>query len=338
MHSKSLDYEDEETLGYQGLDPMQILGAVESRGYLCDGRLLALNSYENRVYQVGLEEQQPLIAKFYRPHRWSDDTILEEHAFSWELAEAEIPVVAPIRDQNGDTLFRHGLFRFALFPRSGGRAPELDDLDQLAQLGRLLGRIHKVAETREFKHRPALTIESFGVESYQFVLECGLMPSDLETAYRSLAEDLIKRIRWCYERAGELHLIRLHGDCHPGNILITDQGPHIVDLDDIRTGPATQDLWMFLAGDRNERTIGLDALLEGYTQFCNYPARELHLIEALRTLRLLYYYAWLARRWHDPAFPRAFPWFNNQRSWEQHILDLREQAALMDEAPLSWGQ
>lgn len=324
------------TLAYQTLGPEEILDAVESQGFLCDARLLALNSYENRVYQVGVEDDEPIIAKFYRPNRWEDATIQEEHDFAWELAEAEIPLVPPLKNANGDTLYRRHSFRFALFPRRGGRPPELDNPEHLKQLGRFIGRIHVVGRSKSFAHRPALTIESFGESSYQFVLDRGFIPPELETAYRSLAEDLIQRIRWCYERSGDVNIIRLHGDCHPSNILWTDAGPHIVDLDDARMGPAMQDLWMFLSGDRADQTQGLNDLLEGYTQFCDFDPRELHLVEALRTLRLLHYYAWLAKRWDDPAFPRAFPWFNSQRCWEQHILDLREQVALMEEAPLHW--
>lgn len=328
---------DDESLRYSDLGPEQVLDAVESAGYRCDGRLLALNSYENRVYQVGMDDGPPVIAKFYRPARWSDAAIVEEHDFARELVEAEVPVVAPLADGDGVTLRRHGAFRFALFPRAGGRAPETDDLDQLEIIGRFVGRLHAVGATRPVAHRPVLDVKTFGEASYRYVLECGLLPAELATPYRGLAEDLLQRVRWCYERAGDVMLLRVHGDIHIGNILWTDAGPHIVDLDDARMAPAAQDLWMLLSGDRTDRTAALDALLTGYTDFREFPLRELHLIEALRTLRLLYYYAWLARRWDDPAFPRAFPWFNTQRAWQQHILDLREQAAAMDEAPLSYG-
>ncbi len=323
-------------LAYRSLGPEEIMDAVETQGHICDGRLLALNSYENRVYQVGLENGPPIIAKFYRPNRWTDTAIQEEHDFAWELAETEIPIVPPLKNPTGESLYKHHHFRFALFERRGGRPPELDNDDHLEQLGRFIGRIHIVGHSKAFQHRPKLTIESFGEESYQYILENGFIPSELETAYRSLAEDLLQRIRWCYKRAGDIHSLRLHGDCHPSNILWTDEGPHIVDLDDARMGPAVQDMWLFLAGDRTDQTKSLNIFLDGYTEFCDFDARELHLVEALRTLRMIYYYAWLARRWDDPAFPRAFPWFNTQRCWEQHILDLREQTAKMDEEPLRW--
>ncbi len=325
-----------EARAYQALQPEQILNAVESVGFHCDGRLLALNSYENRVYQVGLEDAAPMIAKFYRPHRWSDDAIHEEHSFAGELAAAEIPVVPPWRSTSGETLHLQGPFRFTLFPRHGGRAPELDNPAHLKQLGRFLGRIHVVGAVCEFAHRPALTIESFGHDAYRYLLENGFLPPELETPYRSIAEDVLQRVGYCFDRAGEVGRLRLHGDCHSGNILWAETGPHIVDLDDARTGPAIQDLWMFLSGDRAYRTARLHELLDGYTQFNDFDARELHLVEALRTLRLLHYHAWLAKRWNDPAFPRAFPWFNTQRCWEDHILSLREQAALMDEPALEW--
>lgn len=331
---------EEENSAYARLGPADILDAVDSAvadsGRHCDGRFLALNSYENRVYQVGIEGQAPLIAKFYRPGRWSDDAIREEHTFTLELAGHEIPVVPPQASADGNTLHHHRAFRFALFPRRGGRAPELDNPDHLERLGRYLGRIHAVGEVRDFKHRPTLDIEHFGVDSIRTVLQCGLLPAELEIPYRTLAADLIERVRACYARAGSVKVLRLHGDCHAGNILWTDGGPHIVDFDDARMGPAIQDLWMFLSGDRRYMTARLADLMAGYTDFHDFDPRELHLVEALRTLRMMHYAAWIARRWNDPAFPLAFPWFGSNRYWEEHILALREQAALMDEPPLAW--
>lgn len=321
---------------YYGLDPDHILDAVESLGLRCDGRLLALNSYENRVYQVGVEDGVPLVAKFYRPARWSDEAILEEHAFTLELAEHELPVIAPLRDPAGQTLHHHGGYRFAVYPRRGGRHLELDDVSRLTSMGRFMARIHNIGALRTFAHRPTLSVEHFGEESYRFVLEQGIVPADLVTAYRSMAEDVLVRVRACFRRAGEVNLIRLHGDCHPGNVLWTEDGPHFVDFDDCRMGPAAQDLWMLLSGERDAMTLQLAYLLDGYTEFRDFDPRELHLVEALRTLRMLHHSAWLARRWSDPAFPRAFPWFDSPRYWEDQILALREQAALMDEPPLVW--
>ncbi len=321
---------------YQALGPEQILDAVESLGYRCDGRLLALNSYENRVYRVGIDAGESVVAKFYRPRRWSDDAILEEHAFAYALEDAEIPVVAPIVNERGESLFKHGPYRLALFPLRGGRAVELDNPEHLEQMGQFIGRIHLIGATQAFQHRPTLDIDSFGQKSYQFLMESGFIPHPLEAAYRSLAEDLLLRVQYCYDRAGRVTYIRVHGDFHSGNVLWTGGGPHIVDLDDARNAPAAQDLWMLLSGSHDEQSAGLIRVLEGYRRFYDFNPLELNLFEALRTLRLMYYYAWIARRWADPAFPRAFPWFNTNKCWEEHILSLREQAAAMEEELLDW--
>ncbi|MAF07774.1 MAG: serine/threonine protein kinase [Acidiferrobacteraceae bacterium] len=326
----------EATDGYQGLDPEQVLAAVDSQGLHCDGRLLEMNSFENRVYQLGLDDGTTLITKFYRPNRWSDEAILEEHAFSLDLAAREVNLVPPMADAKGNTLRFYRDFRFALFERRGGRPPDFEDVEQLCQLGRFIGRMHAIGGEKQYQHRPTLDVTTFGSDCSQFLLEHEFIPADLVPAYASLTEDLIQRVTWCYQRCPDLTLIRTHGDCHRGNILWTDEGPHLVDLDDSRMAPAMQDLWMFLSGEREEREHALNALLDGYTVFTEFDPAELNLIEALRTLRLMHYFAWIAGRWTDPAFPRAFPWFNTPRSWEQHILDLREQAALMDEPPLTW--
>ena len=323
---------------YAGLGPERILDAVESLGYRCDGRLLALNSYENRVYQVGVDEAPPLVVKFYRPGRWSDDAILEEHSFTLELAELELPVVPPLPDAEGRTLHAFEGFRFTLFPKRPGRTPELEDPDTLRWMGRFMGRIHAAGRTRSFAHRPALNTVTFGDTPFRFLLDNRFLPPYLEESYRSLVEDLLQRLRGCYRRAGwdpeGAAGIRLHGDCHPGNLLWTDGGPHFVDFDDCRTGPAAQDLWMLLGGDRETQQRQLGYVLEGYTQFCSFDPRELHLVEALRTLRMIHHSGWLARRWEDPAFPASFPWFDHPRYWEDQVLALREQAALLDEPPL----
>jgi Ser/Thr protein kinase RdoA (MazF antagonist) len=313
-----------------------VLDALASAGLAGDGRLLALNSYENRVYQVWLEDEgkaPSVVAKFYRPARWSDEQILEEHAFAAELAEREIPVVAPV-GAGGATLHHHGGFRFAVYPRRGGRTPELEDPDTLEWIGRFIGRIHAVGATRAFASRPALDIESFGREPRDWLLASGFVPADLLAPWKSAAALALEGIASCYERAGEVGTLRLHGDCHAGNVLWTDDGPHFVDFDDCRMGPAMQDLWMLLSGDRASMTRQLADVLAGYEDFRDFDPRELHLLEALRTLRLIHYSAWLARRWDDPAFPAAFPWFNTQRYWQDRILELKEQVALMQEEPL----
>jgi len=322
---------------FENLTPDRILDAVEFSGIECDGRFLALNSYENRVYQVGVEGAKPLVAKFYRPGRWSDDAILEEHEFTRRLAENEIPVIAPIRDDSGNSLFHHGLYRYALYPCKGGRPPELDNSEHLEQLGRFVARIHALGATEKFKHRLTLDIETMVVEPRQYLLDAGLVPSHLLPAYTSITDDLLAQISHCYDLAGKVSNIRLHGDFHPGNILWTDAGPHIVDFDDARTGPAIQDIWMFLSGERNYMSARLADFLDGYTQFYEFNPAELHLVEALRTMRIIHYTYWIASRWHDPAFPVAFPWFDSVRYWEDHVLSLREQSALLNEPPLVWN-
>jgi Ser/Thr protein kinase RdoA (MazF antagonist) len=317
---------------YAGLTPHCVLDALDSVGVRGDGRLLALNSYENRVYQAWREDEAPVVAKFYRPARWTDAQILEEHALTAELAEAEVPVVPPLAF-DGATLHRFGGFRFAVFARHGGRAPELDRRDTLVQLGRYVARIHTVGAMHPFVHRPALTVEAFGIESRDYLLVNEFVPEDLRPAWTSVANLALDALGRTYERA-DVATLRLHGDCHGGNVLWTDAGPHFVDFDDARTGPAVQDLWMFLSGDRPAMETQLAAILEGYESFRDFDRRELALIEPLRTLRLLHYSAWLARRWDDPAFPAAFPWFGTNRYWQDRILELREQVALFDEPPL----
>lgn len=321
-------------IDYTGLSPDTLLSAVDSCGYRTTGQFLALNSYENRVYQTGIDDDTPIIAKFYRPGRWSDEAILEEHAFALELAEQEIPVVAPSR-YKGSTLHTYQGYRFSLYPRQGGRWPELNHRDDRLWVGRFIARIHAVGAARSFSHRPTLDIDSFGQQSCRFLLEQGFLPAHIETAYQTLTDDLLQHITRSFEQAGDIRQIRLHGDCHPGNILWTDQGPHFVDLDDCRTGPAIQDLWMLISGEHHDMQIQMADILEGYLQFHDFDHRELQLIEPLRTLRMIHYAAWLARRWDDPAFPRAFPWFNTPRYWEDHILALREQASLLTEPALA---
>lgn len=321
-------------LAYQELQPDDILDSVESLGLRCDGRLQPLNSYENRVYQVGLEDDRPVVAKFYRPGRWSDEAILEEHAFAFELAARDLPVVTPIRHA-GTSLHRHGEFRFSVSPRVAGRIPELDDLDLLRQIGRLVGRIHLCGAGDRFQHRPRLTPARLGAASRDYLLEQDFIPEHVEAAYRSLCRDLLGAVEDAFERVGAREL-RLHGDFHPGNVLVHDGQVHIVDLDDCATGPAVQDLWMFLSGGRAEQEPQLAELLAGYLEFRDFDPAELQLVEALRTLRIMHYAAWIARRWRDPAFRIAFPWFGAPRYWEEHVLSLREQLALLQEPSLDW--
>jgi Ser/Thr protein kinase RdoA (MazF antagonist) len=333
---------------YARLTPDVVLNALEAEGLRCDGRLLALNSYENRVYQVGVEDadgaqaspaRNAVVAKFYRPARWSDAQILEEHEFAAELAAGEIPVVAPLAF-HGVTLRQAEGFRFAVFPRRGGRAPELDDEKTLEWLGRFIGRIHAVGAAKPFAHRPRLDIEGFGEEPRAFLLESAFIPPDLVAPWKQAADLALDAVRHAFDRAGDVANIRVHGDCHASNVLWTPEtgnspgGPHFVDLDDARMAPAVQDFWMLVSGDRRSMGRQLGRLLKGYEDFAEFDDRELHLVEALRTLRLLHYSAWLARRWDDPAFPINFPWFATPRYWQDRILELREQIAALQEPPL----
>ncbi|MBU9172162.1 serine/threonine protein kinase [Burkholderia gladioli] len=336
-HSEPTPAGDSAGLPFAGLTPERVLDALDSvlipAGLRTDGRLLALNSYENRVYQAGIEDGQPIVAKFYRPRRWSDAAILEEHGFVAELAAREIPAV-PARAFECRTLHEFEGFRFSVFERRGGRAPDLDRRDTLEWLGRFIGRIHAVGATQAYAERPVLDIRSFGYDSRDYLLSNEIIPVDLREAYRTVLALALEGVEAAFERAGETRLLRAHGDCHPSNVLWTDAGPHFVDFDDSRMAPAIQDLWLLLPGDRAGASSALADLLAGYEDFCEFDPRELHLVEALRTLRLIHYSAWLARRWDDPAFPAAFPWFNTHRYWEERVLELREQVGAMQEGPL----
>ncbi len=321
---------------FESLTPDFILSAIESQGYSCDGRLLALNSYENRVYQVGVDDSEPIIAKFYRPNRWSDEQILEEHALCYEMLEQELPVVAPLLFEGKSLLlaFNGELpFRFTLFPRRGGHAPELDNLNNLFILGRLLGRMHRIGSAGSFQYRPHIDIQSYGYDAVDFVSK-NFIPKSLKEAYHSITQSLLAQMDIIFAQASGIQPIRVHGDCHVGNILWRDENPHFVDFDDARMAPAIQDIWMLLSGDRSQQMLQLAEIIEAYSEFHDFDPRELHIAESLRTLRILHYSAWLARRWDDPAFPHSFPWFNTQRYWEEQILILREQRAALDEEPL----
>ncbi|WP_266159835.1 serine/threonine protein kinase [Dyella silvatica] len=305
---------------YAGLSPDLVLDAVSACGLWPDGRLLALNSYENRVWQVGLEDSTPVIAKFYRPGRWSDAAIEEEHAFALELSAAELPVVAPLAF-GGQTLLQHQGFRYALTPRRGGRAPSLESSEQLEWLGRLIARMHTVGARQPFAHRGRIDRATLIAAPMHAVLASSLLPPSLQSHYRNAAQTLDAAVAMRLEAIGPVRQLRLHGDCHPGNVLWTDDGPHFVDLDDARSGPAVQDLWM-LAGDER----ALNAILDGYTQMREFDDGERALIPALRAMRQMHYAGWIAERWHDPAFPAAFPFAAESRWWEQHIADLHELA------------
>jgi Ser/Thr protein kinase RdoA (MazF antagonist) len=327
---------------YEALGPDTVLDALASVGLFGDGRLLALSSYENRVYLVHLEDGSAVVAKFYRPGRWSDAQIAEEHAFAAELMAAEVPAVGPLTLQ-GTTLHHFGGFAFSVSPRRGGRAPELDDFEVLEWIGRFLARIHTVGAARSFTERPALDLQSFGSAQRDWLLTHEMIPLDVQSEWAAACDKALNLIAQSALPANAttsaIRTLRLHGDCHPGNILWTPAdlpgaGPHFVDLDDARTGPAVQDLWMLLSGDRAQRTAQLSAIVDGYEEVRDFDRRELALIEPLRTLRLVHYSAWLARRWDDPIFPINFPWFGTSDYWKGQVLMLQEQIEAMAEESL----
>ncbi len=319
---------------YYKLTPDTVLDAIESIGIELDGSMLTLNSYENRVYRVIDVDGKKLVAKFYRPNRWSDEEILEEHQFSQELADAEIPVVPPLKLVNDETIMRWNNFRFSLFDCHGGRAPELDDEDHLMWLGRYMARIHNIGAIKKFEHRPTIDCQSFGYDSLTFLSDSPYIPDSLKPAYEAIAKHVLDASQEVFDRHQNVEHIRLHCDCHPGNILWTDDGPHIVDLDDSRNGPAIQDIWMLLGGDAETMNHRLDLILEGYEEFRDFDSLELALIEPLRSLRMIHYSAWLARRWEDPSFQHHFPWFAEQKYWEGQILGLKEQLSAINEPPV----
>ncbi len=320
---------------YADLDPHVILDAVEAAGFACSGGLFALNSFENRVYQIGIEDSAPVIAKFYRPERWSDLAILEEHQFSLELSALEIPVVAPLQAPDGKTLHHHRGFHFAVFPRQGGRTMELDNLDHLEWMGRFIGRLHAVSACKPFQHRLTLDVNTYGEKPFRFLLENQFFPPAMQAEFVSVIERLLQKVAAKFADAGRINHIRLHGDCHVGNVLWNDTGPRIVDLDDCLMGPAVQDIWMLISGNTPAQVnLQLDTILEGYQDFYDFNYSELRLIEALRTLRMIHYCGWLAKRWDDPAFPLNFPWFNTLDYWRVLLSDLLEQEMLLDTAPI----
>ncbi|PCJ30017.1 MAG: serine/threonine protein kinase [Moraxellaceae bacterium] len=320
---------------YDNLTPDIVIQAIESLGYISDARVFALNSYENRVYSVGIDESSPLIAKFYRPLRWSDAQIIEEHQFTQRLEDIDLPIIPPLQDQNGNTLHQFEGYRFSIFPRQGGQAPEPDDFDQIYRLGRLIGRIHKAGADEAFLHRPTLSVESYGTEPALLLLEQGFMPSYLTKEFERLIQQLCDKCATAFAQTDQLRWIKTHGDCHVGNILWNrDSGPWFVDFDDCRTAPAIQDLWMLLSGERNNQSQQISEIIEGYREFHDFNFAELRLIEPLRTLRIIHYAGWLAKRWSDPAFPLCFPWFNTESYWQQFIAELQDQLLLLDQPSL----
>ena len=319
---------------FNGLSPDLIIDGLESAGFTVDSGLLALNSYENRVYQFHDDNLVKYVTKFYRPQRWKLAQIQEEHDFSFELEEYELPIVAPLKVDN-QSLFEHEGYQFAVFPCRGGRIFEVDNLEQLEWMGRFVGRIHAVSSQNTFKNRPTFTTDEMLVEARGMIVASGYVPKSLHCAFFTILDLVIDLASKQYLGIKNCSQIRLHGDCHAGNILWRDEGPHFVDLDDCKTGPAIQDLWMMLSGDRQQQLLQLDTLLMGYEEFFTFEHEQLLLIESLRTMRVVNYMAWLCKRWQDPAFPRNFPWFNTERYWEQQILMLKEQMSALQQPSLT---
>ena len=317
---------------YDTLSPDKILDALESIDLLPSGGLLALNSYENRVYQIEMENGEFLVGKFYRPGRWADEAIIEEHTFTLELADAEISVVTPIAIDD-QTLFEFDDFRFALFPRQGGHPPNLENEDDLEVLARTVARMHARGGTKPFEHRSTLSVQSMGHDSRDYLLASEFIPDDIRSAYATTTEHLLARISALFDDCPSQ---RIHGDCHMGNVLWREDTPHFVDFDDCIMGPPIQDLWMLLSGERADQTYQLSLILDAYQEFYEFDTSTLQLIEPLRTLRIMHHAAWIGRRWSDPAFPLAFPFFESARYWSEHLLNLREQQALLDEPPLTY--
>jgi len=320
---------------FAGLTPEVVLDAAAAVGLAPDGRMFALNSYENRVYQLGAERGQ-LVLKFYRPARWSDAQILEEHRFAAELASATLNVAAPLAIE-GRTLLRYAEFRFAAFPWLRGRAPELDAPEARQMLGRSLARLHQVGAQAVFTVRPRIDVERLGWHARAQVLASALLPAALRERYAAVSAALLEQVSASFTAAGALGEVRIHGDCHLGNLLWDEHGPVFVDLDDCATGVRVQDLWMLLSGSPSEQQRQWGELLEGYRQFADFDFRELHLIEPLRSLRMLHHAAWVTHRWSDPAFPRAFPWIGEPRYWEGYLQDLLEQIDAIHDPPLLRG-
>ena len=325
---------------FSDLTPDKVLDTLQDFGVLGDGRLLQPNSYENRVFQVGLEDGGMVVAKFYRHGRWTSDQILEEHRFAQELVQAEVPVVAPhaleVAHQGQllgqpATLGWQDHIRVAVSPRKGGRGPELEDPEVLTWIGRFLGRLHSVGSQRSFQHRLTLGVDQTGRQARQWLIEHDGVPQDQLHNWAIASEQVLDLAQNAFDRIDGLTLRRLHGDCHIGNILWTPDGPHFVDLDDACMGPAVQDFWMLLSGDPQQRQSQLNALLDGYESIIEFDWRELKLIEALRALRMIHHSAWLAKRWHDPAFPAAFPWFAQGSYWQQQTDLLRQQIEVLQE-------
>ncbi|PHM58001.1 serine/threonine protein kinase [Xenorhabdus hominickii] len=321
---------ESKAFNFQNITPDLIMDALGQSGLYIDSGLTELNSYENRVYQFMDEERKRYVVKFYRPLRWSQQQIQEEHDFAHELLQADLPIATPLMF-DGQTVLKHEGFFFALFPSVGGRQYESDNFDQLEDVGQLLGKIHQIGRQKPFSVRPTISLDEYLSQPYQYFSGCELIPARHKNDFFVALDELNKVVASQWHDNWQVQ--RLHGDCHAGNILWRDEA-WFVDLDDARNGPAVQDLWMLLNGSRQERLVQLDILLESYTQFTDFDPKTLALVEPLRAMRMVYYLAWVARRWQDPAFPKAFPWMADSDFWNQQISLFYEQIRLLQEPPL----
>lgn len=315
---------------FQTLHPDTIMDALFEQGIRVDSGLTPLNSYENRVYQFQDEDRRRYVVKFYRPQRWSAEQISEEHQFAHELMNDEVPVAAPL-EFNGQTLLTHQGYYYAVFPSLGGRQFEADNLDQMEWVARYLGRLHQTGRKKTFISRPAIDVNEYLIEPRHVFEHSTLIPAGLKAAFLNATDSLIEAVMAQWHT--RFDLLRLHGDCHAGNILWRD-GPLFVDLDDARNGPAVQDLWMLLNGDKAERRMQLETIIEAYEEFSEFKTDEIALIEPLRAMRMVYYLAWLIRRWDDPAFPKNFPWLTGEDYWHRQTLTFIEQVKVLQEPPL----
>ena len=315
---------------FENLGPETILAALESVGFEPNGSLLALNSYENRVYQAQTESLEFYVAKFYRPERWTYEAIEEEHNFSYELLDSDISVVAPIQI-DGSTIFDFAGYHFAIFPRQGGHPPNVENKEDLEVLSRSIARIHAIGSKKPFKHREIFSMDRLGTRSREFILGSDFLPPELVEAYASTSHNLLSAID---PSLIESQQIRIHGDCHMGNVLWRSDISHFVDFDDCLNGPPIQDLWMLLSGERQDQLNQVNTILDAYNEFYDFNPSTLNIIEPLRTLRMIHHAAWIGKRWEDPAFPLAFPFFNSAKYWSDHILTLKEQESKLVEEPL----
>ena len=328
---------DQPTNLFLELTPERILDAVEEFGVRATGRVLQLNSMENRVYEVEIEVEDDQVetrhdrfrvAKFYRPQRWSKEQILDEHAFLLDLVERDIPVIAPIQNENGDTLKTIADIHCALFPKSGGRIPQEFTDEELERMGRLIARLHFVGAARPATARIQLSPQTYGIENLEKIISLGFLPNEYFNTYSNLVKTLSQTISPWFDG---IEMLRIHGDLHLANILWDDAGPKLVDFDDMLVGPPIQDLWLIVPGRDEESRRQFRVMINAYQELRAFDRKSLRLVEPLRALRMIHFSAWIAKRWEDPAFKRIFPGFGSNAYWSEQIGDLQDQLSVIRE-------